>query len=131
MEEIPGQLILNRDQTGVKTVPSLTWTMERRGERRVEMAGLNELQFFAVPNQENFCLSSSFIQTRQLVVILNTCFHLSGMSHSHVNTGSKEDTMEQYVDNIILPYVEKVQEEVGAEKAALMIMDNFKGPDNN
>ena len=35
--------------------------------------------------------------------------------------------MEEYVDNIILPYVEKVREKVGAEKAALVIMDNFKG----
>ena len=32
--------------------------------------------------------------------------------------------MVQYVDNIILPYVEKVREKVGAEKAVLMIMDN-------
>ena len=36
---------------------------------------------------------------------------------------SNEDTMEEYVDNIILPYVEKV----GAEKAGLVIMYNFKG----
>ena len=37
-----------------------------------------------------------------------------------------EDTMVKYVDNIILEYVEKVWEKVGAGKAALVIMDNFK-----
>jgi len=35
--------------------------------------------------------------------------------------------MVKYVDNIILEYAEKVREKVGAEKAALVIMDNFKG----
>ena len=30
--------------------------------------------------------------------------------------------MVEYVDNIILPYVEKVREDVGAEEAALVIM---------
>ena len=29
LEEIPGQLILNWDQTGIKIVPSLSWTMEK------------------------------------------------------------------------------------------------------
>ena len=43
MEEIPGKLILNWDQTaGIKFVPSSTWTMERRGEHRVEMVGVND-----------------------------------------------------------------------------------------
>ena len=34
--------------------------------------------------------------------------------------------MEEYI-GIIVPYVEKAREKVGAEKAALVIMDNFKG----
>ena len=37
MEEIPAYPILNRDQTGIKIVPSSTWTMERKGANRVEM----------------------------------------------------------------------------------------------
>lgn len=35
--------------------------------------------------------------------------------------------MLQYIENIIVPYVEKVREVVGTEKAALVIIDNFKG----
>ena len=55
MEEIPGELILNWDQTGIRFVPSSTWTMERRGERRVEMIGVNDKrQITAV-----FCSSAS------------------------------------------------------------------------
>ena len=33
MEEIPAELILNWDQTGIKVVPSSTWTMEERGAK--------------------------------------------------------------------------------------------------
>ena len=40
MEEIPPELILNFDQTGVKIVPSSTWTMDREGSRRVEVIGV-------------------------------------------------------------------------------------------
>ena len=42
MEEIPAELVLNWDQTGIRLVPSSTWTMERRGEHRVEMVGVND-----------------------------------------------------------------------------------------
>ena len=34
-EDIPAQLILNWDQTGIKIVPSTTWTMNQRGVKGV------------------------------------------------------------------------------------------------
>lgn len=39
MEEIPAELIMNWDQTAVKIVPTCTWTMNRQGSKRVEVAG--------------------------------------------------------------------------------------------
>ena len=42
MEDIPPDLILNWDQTGIKIVPGSTWTMEQRGARCVEMIGIND-----------------------------------------------------------------------------------------
>ena len=42
MEEIPPELIMNWDQTGIKLVPSSSWTMEQRGSQRVEMVGVND-----------------------------------------------------------------------------------------
>lgn len=35
--------------------------------------------------------------------------------------------MLQYVEHIIVPYIEKVREDIGAGKTALVVMDNFKG----
>ena len=42
------------------------------------------------------------------------------------NHWSTEDTMSQYVKHIVVPYVNKMRGSVG-DKAALVIMDNFKG----
>ena len=36
MEEIPCELIINWDQTGIHYVPVSSWTMEKEGSKRVE-----------------------------------------------------------------------------------------------
>ena len=41
MEDIPGELILNWDQTGIKMMPMNSWTMEQERAQRVEMVGLS------------------------------------------------------------------------------------------
>ena len=53
--------------------------------------------------------------------------HERNVTHSPSHW-SNEDTQVQYIDNIIScrMYIEKVREKVGAEKAALVIVDNFK-----
>ena len=42
MEDIPKQLIINWDQTGMKYVPVSNWTFEKKGSKRVEIAGLDD-----------------------------------------------------------------------------------------
>ena len=42
MEEIPFDLILNLDQTGLHVVPGSTWTMEEKGCKRVEIIGMDD-----------------------------------------------------------------------------------------
>ena len=112
MEEIPGELVLNWDQTGIRFVPSSTWTMERRGERRVEMVGVNDKrQITAV-----FCggASGKFLPVQLIYTGKTARCHPRYPSPpewnvTHLcNHWSNEDTMEEYVDNIILPYAEKV-----------------------
>jgi hypothetical protein len=131
MEEIPADLILNWDQTGIKFVPCSSWTMEQRGARRVEMIGANDKrQITAV-----FCgsLLGDFLPL-QLIYKGKTprCHpHFVFPSGWHITHSPKhwstEETMLQYVDHIIVPYVRTVREKVGDDKAALVIIDNFKG----
>ena len=42
MENIPPELILNWDQTGINLVPASAWTMDQLGARRVETSGVND-----------------------------------------------------------------------------------------
>ena len=42
MEEIPEDMVVNWDQTAMKIVPSCTWTMEKRGTKRVEIKGVDD-----------------------------------------------------------------------------------------
>ena len=42
MEDVPMELILNWDQTGIKIVPSSCWTMEKQGSQQVEISGIGD-----------------------------------------------------------------------------------------
>ena len=42
MEEVPPELILNWDQTGIHLAPASAWTMEQLGTTRVEITGVND-----------------------------------------------------------------------------------------
>jgi len=42
MEEIPPELVLNWDQTGIMIAPSSSWTMYEQGATRVELTGLKD-----------------------------------------------------------------------------------------
>ena len=42
MEDIPADLIMNWDHTGINIVPSCPWTMEEKGAKRVDCVGLDD-----------------------------------------------------------------------------------------
>ena len=42
MEEIPTNLVLNWDQTGLKIVPSSSWMMEKQAQKFIEIVGAND-----------------------------------------------------------------------------------------
>lgn len=129
MEEIPPELVLNWDQTGIKILPTSLWTMEKQGSKRVEITGASDKrQITAV-----FCCSlvGDFLPI-QLIYHgkTNRCHPKyqfpAGWSITHSpKHWSNEQTMLKYIDDIIIPYVKQVR--CGREVAAVVIMDNFKG----
>ena len=131
MEDIPPELILNWDQTGIKMVPCSTWTMEQRGAKRVEMIGVNDKrQITAV-----FCgtLFGDFLPIQVIYKGKTPRCHPHfkfppgwNITHSPKHW-STEETMVEYVEHIIAPYIEKVRETQQNDTPALVIMDNFKG----
>ncbi len=130
MEEIPGELVINWDQTGIKLVPSSTWTMEKKGERRVEMVGVNDKrQITAI-----FCGNAlgDFLPIQLIYSGKTSRCHPRYSFPSDWNIThapkhwSNEDTMIEYITEIILPYISGVRDRLNTS-AALVVMDNFKG----
>ena len=84
MDKILAKLILNWEQTGIKVVPSSTWTMEEYGSKHVEMVGITDKHQITA----GFCgsLTGNFLPVQVIykgkphVVILTSCFHLDGTS---------------------------------------------------
>ena len=131
MEEIPPELIFNWDQTGIKLVPSTSWTMEQKGVKRVEVAGQND-------KRQVTAVSCGTIKGDLLPLhiiykgITERChpkytfppgWHIT---HSP-NYWSTEITMLQYIGHLIIPYVENIQQMLYNETTPeLIITDNFK-----
>ena len=42
MEDVPADLVINWDHTGLKYVPVSNWTIEHKGAKRVEITGSND-----------------------------------------------------------------------------------------
>ena len=112
MEEVPPELILNWDQTGIKSVLNSSWTMARHGAKRVELVGVGDKkQITAV-----FCgsLLGDFLPVQVIYKGKTSRCHprFSFPFDWHItrspNHWSTEETTLQYIDHIIVPYVKKV-----------------------
>ena len=131
MEEIPPELILNWDQTGIHLVPVSPWTMEQAGSKRVEINGISSKQQITAV----FCgsLTGDFLPVQLIYQGKTSRCHPTfdfpdnwHITHSPRHW-STEETMIQYIDEIILPYVKRQRDAFDDTTAALVIMDNFKG----
>ena len=133
MEGIPGELIINWDQTGLNLVPAAQWTMALKGSRRVEIKEIDDKrQITGV-----FCVSL-FGDFLPIQIIYggktNWCHPLFAfqrdwlISHSP-NHWSNEGTMitYMYIKYVINPYVDGVRDRLGKDQAALAIFDHFNG----
>ena len=133
MDEIPPEMILNWDQTGLNLILSSSWTMEQRGAQRVEIMGLNDKRMITAV----FCgtLTGDFLPI-QLVYQGKTdrChpkynfpedWHIT---HSP-NHWSIEETMKDYLDHVVFLYIDGVRAscDLSHDYPALAIFDNFKG----
>ena len=131
MEEIPGELILNWDQTGIHLVPASAWTMEQSGSKRVQISGVGDKRQITAL----FCcsLTGDFLPVQLIYkgkagrchpkFLFPTGWHVN---HS-ANHWSTEQTMVQYIENIVVPYVNRQREDLGdISRAALVLMDNFR-----
>lgn len=133
MEDIPFDLTINWDQTGIHYVPVGSWTMDKEGSKRVEIAGVDDKRqitaVFAGSLTGDF-LPPQLIYKGTTQRCLPTVQFPSGW---HItcseNHWSNESTMKAYIEKILLPYVRDKREELklAADYPALVIFDKFTG----
>ena len=133
MEEIPPDLIINWDQTAINYVPRSHWTMDKAGSRRVKVAGLDvKRQITAV---FGCTLAGNFLPIQLIYKGKTKACHArvdftKDWSITHTpNHWSNEDTMIQYIEEILIPYLCRRRQELKlpANHPALAIFDVFKG----
>ena len=132
MEEIPAELILNWDQTGINLVPVSSWTMDQSGAKRVEVKGVNDRRQITAL----FCgtLTGDFLPVQLIYKGKTTrCHpHFRFPSSWHISHSprhwSTEETMIQYINEIIIPYVKSQRDALhDPTLSAVVIVDNFRG----
>ena len=133
MQEIPSDLIINWDQTGIKIVPVSSWTMEQKGAKRVEVAGIDDKRqitaVFAATATGEFLPMPLIYAGKTPKCLPKFPFPKDWIITFTENRWSNEETMKDYNVKIIVPYVKKKREELklADDHPALVLFDIFKG----
>ena len=132
MDEIPPELVINFDQTGIHYVPVSSGSMEMEGAKRVELVGKDDKRQITAIFE--ISMSGDFLPI-QLVYQgkINKCLPLLDFPPNwditfSDNHWSNEQTMLSYFEKVIFPYSQKKKAELQLEPdyPALLLFDNFK-----
>ena len=115
MEDIPADLVLNWDHTGIYYVPVSSYTMEKEGSKRVEIVGIEDKrQITAVFLQP--CMSGTLLPVQLIYqgktpkclpsVQLPSYWDITFTDNHWLN----ENTMLQHLEKILFPYIESTKE---------------------
>ena len=132
MDEIPMELIINFDQTGIHYVPVSDWTMAEEGAKRVELVGKDDKRqltaVFAGSMNGEFLPPQLIYQGKTTRCLPNYDFPSDWHITFSANHWSNKDTMKEYIDHIVLPHINKKREELklASNYPALLTFDNFK-----
>ena len=133
MEEIPEELIINWDQTGLKYVPVSNWTFADKGSKRVEIAGLDDKRQLTVLlscTMKGKLLPTQVIYAGKTPACLPKVDYPSDWYLTYIeNHWCNEQTMMGYLHNILIPYVNATRVDLKLSKthSCLVMFDTFKG----
>ena len=134
MEEVPPSLVINWDHIAMKIVPSSQWTMEKRGTKRVEIAGIDDKRqitaIFACTMSGNFLpMQLIYKGTTRKCLPKHVDFSSDWDVTFTSNHWANESTIIAYLENVIIPYVKKERKvlKLKDDHCALTLFDVFKG----
>jgi hypothetical protein len=132
MEEIPPELVVNWDQTGINYVPVSSWTMALEGSKRVEIAGVDDKRqittVFAGTMSGEFLPPQIIYKGKTAKCVPSTEYPPDWHVTFTENHWSNETTMIAYLQKILFPFLERKRDElkVATDFPALVIFDRFK-----
>ena len=132
MDEIPPELVINFDQTGVYYVPVSSWSMEVEGAKRVEVVGKDDKRqitaIFGISMSGDFLPIQLVYQGKTAKCLPSFNFPPSWDITFSENHWSNTQTMVSYFEKVIFPYLQEKKAELKLEPdhPALLLFDNFK-----
>ena len=133
LNDTPAELIFNWDQTGVNLVPGAKWMMDRKGKKRVAIAGLQDKRQIAAVMCSSFegeFLPSQLIYGGKIKQCYPRYTFPADWVISHcAYHWSNEVTMLEYIREVIVPFVGAVRQQLGLpdDQPAAAIFDHLKG----
>ena len=125
------KLVVNWDQTPLKLIPASPWTMTKKGSSKVRLAGVSDKR--NITGLFSCTLDGDFLPYQVIYQgITGRCHpataHPSGCHVTQNPTHwSTEETMLQYIDNILAPYIEATRKKLGEPTMpCILIYDAFR-----
>ncbi len=133
MEDIPEDLIINWDHTGLNYVPVSKWTMAEEGSKRVEIVGLDDKRqitaVFGCSMRGDFLPPQIIYSGKTPRCLPSVKFADNWHITYTANHWANEETSLAYIEKILTPYVNQKRRELSLDiqHPALVIFDRFKG----
>lgn len=133
---IPDQMIINWDQSGISVVPTSEWTLEEEGATQVGVVGLEDKRQITALFAST--MSGDLLPPQLIYEGKTSLSHPKfnfppewNISHTPSHW-SNSQSMIEYVEKVIIPYVEKMRQELllPLDQEALVIFDVFKAHRN-
>ena len=133
MEDIPNELVINWDYTGINYIPVSNWTMAIEGLKRIEVAGLGDKRqltaVFGASLAGDFLPPQIIYAGKTPRCLPSTKFPEDWNITFTENHWAIEKTTEIHIKKILVPYIETCRKKLSLppDHAALVIFDRFKG----
>ena len=133
MDEVPPELIINWDQTGLNYVPVSSWTMAEEGSKRIEIDGKDDKRqitaMFACSMTGDFLPPQIIYQGKTTRCLPKFKFPSDWSTTYSANHWFNEAIIEEYILHVIFPYLSQMKEKLklSSDHLALLLYDNFKG----
>lgn len=131
IDDIPPELVINWDHTGINYVPVYNWTMAAVGSKCVEICGVDDKRqitaVFTGTLNGHFLPPQLIYQGKTTKCLPTVSFPQTWHVTHTPNHWANEVTTVAYINKILLPYITSIHECKGVTSSALVIFDRFKG----